>query len=781
VIGEDGLQGIVVSQAMLQVQEFALRVQQAGALLCLVSKNAESDVLEVFAKHTAMRLKAEHIVAHRINWSPKAENIVSLARELNLGLDSFVLLDDNPIECAQVRAALPQVVTLQLPQAPEVENFLEHLWVFDKVQVTAEDRRRTSLYRENSARQQLEDSATDIGSFIASLRLEIDITPPEENEWARLAQLTQRTNQFNFTTARRTEAQLRACLAGGSTVLRVRVRDRFGDYGLVGLALALEVGEDLKVDTLLLSCRVLGRGVEHAVLRRLGELASQQRLAHVELPYVRTAKNEPARAFADSVASSYRRDDRGRVVYRIPTLLAGNITHRPGHDPAAIVNARKADERQPVAPGAATERSQRYAELAGTLTNGSALLEAIRRRTQRLRGLAESPIPPETETERQLLQLWQEVLNVQGIGVDDDYFALGGTSLIAARMFAEIKRRFGIKLRLTTILDAPTVRALARHVEPRASECSSVLVELKDGATQSLFLIHDGDGETLLYRNLAYHMPRGVAVFGIEPRRIPGVPLAHSRIEAMASYYIQAMKAQQPEGPYFLGGLCAGGVIAFEMARQLKAAGESVRLVAIFDAARPLARKRSGRLSKERARRFGEMFSGARREQSNTLGRAWFLTKALSRKLASFTAWQVSSRVRRLTLRIRFHILHELLLRQASWPLILPKLSVREIYDSAEAHYVPRALANAGVVLVRARSGEAYDTPYRDIYVDETFGWNSVAQGMEVIDVDGGHSSMLQEPFVESLAAALIPRLREEKEPLIGRITAADVRESAAM
>lgn len=782
VIGEDGLQGIRLPEPMLQVQRFACRVQATGALVCLASKNAEADVLEVFSKHASMVLRSEHIVSHRINWRSKAENLASLASELNLGLDSFVLLDDNPIECAQIHAALPQVVALQLPEESKIESFLSHLWVFDKVAVTAEDQRRTSLYRENAARQQLEESAPDIETFIASLGLQIDIGPPQEAEWPRMAQLTQRTNQFNFTTVRRSEAELRALAAAGSSVLRVRVADRFGDYGLVGLAIAHATADSLRIDTLLLSCRVLGRGVEHALLRRLGEIASQRRLAYVELPYRRTAKNEPALAFADSVAGSYRQARYGEEsLYRIPMLVAANITHRPGHDPAAVVNARPSEERpKSLGSVAMLNRSERYARLANELTSGRAVMEAVRARTHGSRGLAGMPVSPATDTEHKLLQLWQEVLNLDGLGVEDDYFALGGTSLLAARMFAEINRRFGVQLRLTAILDAPTVRSLARLLSSQRAEQSEVLVELKRGGAHYLFLVHDGDGETLLYRNLAHHMPPELTVYGIEPKRLPRVPMAHTRIEDMARCYIQEIKAKQPRGPYRLGGLCAGGVIAYEMARQLKAAGDRVQFVAIFDAAKPLARKRSGRFSKERARRFGAMLSGARKEQSQWLGRTWFLTKALSRKLASFTAWQVTSRLQRLTMRMRFRLLRSLLARQEPWPPYLPRLTVRDIYDSAEAHYAPGALHDAGVMLIRARSGEGADTPYREIYVDETLGWSSVAPAIEVVDVDGGHSSMLQEPFVESLARALIAKLQLVNEHRARIVTTAP-RETMAM
>ena len=149
-----------------------------------------------------------------------------------------------------------------------------NLWTFDTISVTDEDARRTRMYRENAARQELEQSTTDIAEFIESLQVVTDIASPEEIEWPRVAQLTQRTNQFNFTTTRRTDPEMRALSGRGSTVLRVKVRDRFGDYGIVGLVVVDAVADALIVDTLLLSCRVLGRGVEHAILRRLGELAS---------------------------------------------------------------------------------------------------------------------------------------------------------------------------------------------------------------------------------------------------------------------------------------------------------------------------------------------------------------------------------------------------------------------------------------------------------------------------------------------------------------------------
>src|SRR5260370_31886529 len=137
-----------------------------------------------------------------------------------------------------MRAELPQVMTLQLPPDNEIERFLSNRWTFDKISVTNEDRRRTSMYRENAARKELEESTEDIVEFIASLKVVTDIAVPEEDEWPRLAQLTLRTNQFNFTTVPRNEPEKRALPVRGSILLRIKVRDRFGDYGLVGLGVA---------------------------------------------------------------------------------------------------------------------------------------------------------------------------------------------------------------------------------------------------------------------------------------------------------------------------------------------------------------------------------------------------------------------------------------------------------------------------------------------------------------------------------------------------------------
>jgi thioesterase domain-containing protein len=677
-----------------------------------------------------------------------------------------------------MHAQLPQVVTLQLPPEPQIAEFLQNLWVFDKVAVTQEDARRTRLYRENLARQASENSAGDIADFIASLQLQVDIGVPDEQEWARVAQLTQRTNQFNFTTRRRNESEMRALAGKGAVVERVRVRDRFGDYGLVGVMISDTRDSTLLIDTLLVSCRVLGRGVEHTMLRHLGELAREGGLSCVELPCTRSARNEPAQAFADSVAAPYRLAEGGQLRYRIPVQAACEIRHQPGQDPRAVVEARKAEDakatRTDPSLDAGTGRARRYAKLATVLTSGAGVLEALRSHQRRTRPLRERAVQAASPTERQLLTLWQELLNIEDLGVEDNYFALGGTSLLAARMFAEIARRFGVRLRLTTIVAAPTLRSLARALQSeqvtQAGDAASLLIELKAGGPMRLFLVHDGDGETLLYRNLAQRLPSALSVYGIEPRRLPGVPLAAGSIAEMARDYIVHVRRLQPAGPYRLGGLCAGAVIAYEMARQLQAAGEQVALVALMDAARPHAARRPGRISRERAQRFEQMLASLRETQGGSLARLGRALLGTTRKGMGLVRWTLQSRLQRLSVRRRFAMLRRLLAQHQPWPARTRPLSVREIYDSAESEYLPQPLVDAGVVLLRASQGlgEPNDIPYQSIYADETLGWRGLVSDLEVLDAEGGHSSMLQEPQVISLADALAERMlpRLERDPV---------------
>lgn len=760
VVGEDGPRGLQLPPGFERLQRWAVEQQKQGTMLCLCSKNAEADVLQAFVERPDFPLRPEHIVAHRINWSPKSQNLASLARELNVGVDSFVFLDDNPVECAEVEAALPQVCALQVPPPEEVEPFLDHLWALDRARITEEDRRRTEMYRQNAARQQFEATAPTLDAFLAGLDLSIDSGPLAEDEWPRAAQLTQRTNQFNATTVRRTEAEMRTLASGGAVVLRQRVKDRFGDYGLVGLLVLQPGAGELLVETFLLSCRVLGRGVEHAMLRQVAEEAGARGLEHVRVRFAPTAKNEPMRAFLESAPEAVRAQAGPVIDYSWRSSALLELRHRPGHDPQEVLEAARSEGKKKAAPSpapvAGEAKSRRYGRIAREFRTAAAILEAVGAADRKRRALAAPALPAANDAERRLLALWQEVLDLDGVGVEDDYFELGGTSLQAARLFAEIQRRFDRQLPLTTVLTARTIRQLAVQVlQPAGEPPPSNLVLLRDGtaAAPALFLVHDGDGETLLYRNLARRCPDGVRVFGIQPRAALGVPLAHTTIPAMARFYVQAIRRAQPAGPYFLGGMCAGGTIALEMARQLEVAGAEVGHAFVLDAAAPDARRVRGLVSRRRWQRFAGLFEVAPGAPRGDLLPS---LAAAAGKVRRAIRHEVESRSGRAADRILFRLLGALLRLERPWPARLPPWSVRRIFDLAQDRHRPGPLERAPVLLVRATVGSGSDEAYRRIFSEEDLGWRRFVRGpLAIVDVAGGHASMLQEPNVADLAGKL--------------------------
>jgi FkbH-like protein len=760
VVGEEGVDGIEISPAFRALQAYAVQLESKGTLICLASKNAEADVLAVLERRDDMVLKAAQIATHRINWLPKPANIRAMAEELNLGLDAFVFVDDNPVECAQVRAELPMVVTLQLPAEELIPAFIDNLWTFDKLVATEEDRNRTRMYRENAARRSLESSAADMGQFLAALELKVGIDVPGEDEWPRVAQLTQRTNQFNFTTQRRSEAQLRAVSGAGGYVRRVRVSDRFGDYGLVGVMQAHVEAGALFLDNLLLSCRVLGRGVEHAMLRHLGGIAAEQGLSGVQMTLLTTPRNEPARAFLDSVAAQFAQRQEAGAQYRVPAAFMQSIEHRPGQDPAEVMAASRAEGRSAqadVLPGAADSgRSERYLALATGLATAAGVLQRLQAGKRRIHRATAGIAAPQSDAERQMLGIWERVLGVEGIGVEDDYFALGGTSLQSVQLFAEIARVFGAELRLTSILEAATVRRLAALVAAEQAGASrDGLVCLRAGQVKNLFLIHDGLGETLLYRNLALSLPPGIAVYGIEPTTLPGIALASATMEDLAAHYVASVRRVQPAGPYYLGGMCAGGTIAYAMACHFASLGETVNLVAILDGATPSARPRGG----ARLSRLRESLTQQRSAARSPVAAALGLLGTVLRKARNFIAYETRHFVAGVSWRRRTAVFRRVMTHGGDWPRGLRRLTVAEIYTYLESRYQPPPLAQGLVMLVRATAGQDGDQPFREIYSEADLGWGSLVQRLEVADVEGGHSSMLQAQHVHALAGVLAGKL----------------------
>lgn len=299
VCAEVGPEGVEVTAHHRTLQEFLVRQVAAGMLVCLCSRNEPADVHAVFESNVKMVLRLEHVVTSRINWQAKSQNLHSLATELRLGLESFVFLDDNPIECAEVQAHCPGVQVVQLPNEPaQIPALLEHLWGLDRPAHLGETLARTQLYRQENRREALRSTSTNFQTFLDSLQLRVTIAQPESDQWERVAELSRRTNQFNLASKPRNAAQFRG-LAPDVHCLAVDVEDRFGAYGLTGVVTWCVRDGLLCVDDWMLSCRVLGRGVEHKVLSAVGELALQAGCENIVLQHVPSARNVPVLAFLD--------------------------------------------------------------------------------------------------------------------------------------------------------------------------------------------------------------------------------------------------------------------------------------------------------------------------------------------------------------------------------------------------------------------------------------------------------------------------------------------------
>ncbi len=777
IVGEDGVTGIEIAAGWKALQELMVAQQKAGMLICLCSKNNEPDVVEVFEKRPDMLLKQEHIVSWRINWIPKSENIKSLASELNLGLDSFIFIDDNPVECAEVQASCPEVLTLHLPIDSDISRFLKNVWAFDRLKVTKEDKQRTELYKQNLERDRFAKQSLTIDDFLAGLALKVDISEPSPSQLPRVSQLTQRTNQFNFTTIRRSESEIQQLSNSGLECRIVEVSDRFGDYGLVGVMLFSSSNDAINVDTFLLSCRVLGRGVEHRMLTHLAEIAKERGLSRVEATCIPTKKNLPALNFLDSLGTDFKQPFDTGYRYCYPVEFAAAVSYKPQTAQPTLESESNVAVKAAVVTGAATPqsgKSTRMNRIATELYEPTQILQHIesqQRQRQILRptSLNLSFVAPRTETEQKLAQIWAKLLRTDAVGIKDNYFDLGGTSLLAVELFAQMQKVFGKKLPLTTLIEAPTIEQLAHLLSPSGlSEIRESIVLLKDGqAKPPLFLIHDGDGETMLYRNLAHQLKPERSVYGLQPSSRAGYPILHTRIAEMAAYYIEKIRTIQPEGPYLLGGMCAGGVLAFEIARQLQIYGQKVALVALIDAADIQAPLRTGRIASQRLSSFSEALSQG--QQLKPQERLFYILNKVRQKVINLIAYETRKKIQNIQDRVKIELLRYYLDKKLTLPQFLQNISVRTVYVFAEKEYVPEGLYQGEVVLFRAteanneqvdvalfQAANIDDEPYINIYSDPLFGWGKrVTGGVKVYDIPGGHSSMLQEPNVQVMAETM--------------------------
>ena len=492
VVGEDGSDGIMISPAHRQFQKLLVQQFEAGMLLCLCSKNVEADVLAVFEQRSDMVLQLEHLVAWRVNWQPKSKNIHELAAELELGLDSFIFIDDNPVECAEVQASCPDLLTIPFPKdeagiVPVVQN----IWAFDRLNLTAEDKKRTQLYRENVARNRARGDAPTLGQFLQSLALQISCAPMRRDQLPRISQLTQRTNQFNASTIRRSESEvLTFCAQENADCLAVQVSDRFGDYGLVGTVLYRVAAETLIVDTFLLSCRVLGRGVEHRIIEQLAQIAADHGASQIEIDFLKTPRNEPVYNFLEQIGCDFKTVKGDDATYTLPVYIAQGCSQRlfdteeapevatpeqTATDGSRDVNTTGTDSNTDAEStsatnpnGANTDQIVTTTLLAQIATDYQSVLQikvAIEAQSRPRPEIAEPYVSPQTDLERAIAAIWAKALGINSIGLNDKFTELGGSSLQIVQVHGQLETITQSTISVMQLFTLPTVKSIADYVD----------------------------------------------------------------------------------------------------------------------------------------------------------------------------------------------------------------------------------------------------------------------------------------------------------------------------
>ena len=311
IIGEDGIEGIALSLAppgasFIAFQQALRDLHDRGIILAINSSNNSEDALNVIRKHPNMILKEPNFAAMRINWNDKVQNLRELAQELNIGLDSMVFFDDSSHNRENVRTFLPEVETPDLPADPtQYAKFLHSLPHFKTETITDEDKMRGNLYVTERLRKEAEKHSANREEFLKSLGTELTVCEDDTSSLARLAQLTEKTNQFNVKKKPFTEKEIETFMRDGKYgVFHGRAIDQFGDQGIIAFALVRKEAALWHIESLLMSCRVIGRGIEDAFLAAIARRAQEEGARDISITFELSERNEPARAFVQSVFKS---------------------------------------------------------------------------------------------------------------------------------------------------------------------------------------------------------------------------------------------------------------------------------------------------------------------------------------------------------------------------------------------------------------------------------------------------------------------------------------------
>jgi FkbH-like protein len=439
---EEGPLGVVVGKGERALQELLLRQKAAGRLIVLVSKNAQGDVEAVFRENPAMLLRRSDVVAMRVGWETKSSSLRALSAELSLGLDSFAFLDDSPVECAEVRSALPEVSVL--PLGDDIERALAGAWFLDLVPSAPGGLReeRTRLYQDEALRQQARAATPSYHDFVVSLGVSTRVSNVSEAELLRVYELSQRVNQFSTGAPRPTREEV-AETARAGRVEKLEVRDRFGDAGLSGAVFSEPRGDRLFVTRLLLSCRVLGRGVEEDLFDHLLERARAAGAAELAIAFTATGRNEPAGHFLAHLGGSEEHEGLARVFVWPSRFVPKERFHQ--------APSRAAEE--PPAKRGLLRAAPDWGRIAWLSTDRAALAAAF------LPESDDAPLPHDRDAA--ILSIIGSVLG-RPVSAGDNLYELGADSLRIVRILARLRARLSLSISIADVLHRAFVSDLLR-------------------------------------------------------------------------------------------------------------------------------------------------------------------------------------------------------------------------------------------------------------------------------------------------------------------------------
>ena len=461
VCGEIGATNVTIQDGYAWFQKFLLAKRGEGYLLAIASKNNPEDVKRVFAENKQMILKESDISAWRVSWNPKTEEIRSIAKELNLGLNSFVFFDDNPVECDAMIEENPEVLTVRMPLgSTQIAPLVGNIWALDSVYTTDEDRNRADMYRAEKEREQARTEEKSLHAYLKKLNIQMYMYSTTPDEIDRVAQLTQRTNQFNMNGVRYLKEDVAEWLQSDRYgCYSVYVKDAYGDYGLVGALVLSYADGKCNLQTFVLSCRVLGREIEIAILNEIANIAKSHGVSAFSASVKRTQKNEPFMRFWQA----YVEDNENIVYANFNTPSHITVIKEKYIKPTSQKSNTTASAKSVAHTGACalttmpSDIQTNDAELKAFIPSCSS--EVIAQALGKfIPGQAEGEIVDKVKA------VWESVLGLTIDREDASYFELGGDSLKAVHLISILDKELGVRISVSDIYRYATISDMAKYI-----------------------------------------------------------------------------------------------------------------------------------------------------------------------------------------------------------------------------------------------------------------------------------------------------------------------------